>query len=328
MPTPVKVLTDADIDQLDLQTDDVLEAVGKGLLSQSQGTALAEPTISFEPLPEQGSLLSVVRGSDIGERLALIKTVGTFPGNSALGLPTNPGLVLLLNAETGQPMALLGASRLTTIRTAAVTALGAKLAARPDSHILGCIGSRGIALQAAEYIAQLFELSEIRIHSRNRQSVLDAAKTLGASLEATVEVCEDWESCLSGADIMIDGASHSRHETMFPLDVLKPGATLLAYGAYGSAVADTILKFDRIITDRWVDGGGGAFGPSIVAGHLTENGVDAMLGDVLAGQVCARTGPRDCMLVWQRGLAACDITLAQLALTQALAAGIGSSIDF
>ena len=239
----IRILTKSDIDQLCLSVDDVLDAARHGLIAQSDGQALAQPTVSFHPLPDKPNLHSVIRGSDTAAKLTLTKTVGTYAANPAIGLPANPGLAILSDAETGLPLTLIDAAPLTTIRTAAVAAIGALLAGRPDSKILGCIGSRGIALQAAVYIAGLFSLSEIRIHSRDLRSCQAAAETLRTSSRATVKICADWASCLLDADIMIDGASLGSHQTVFPSQVLVPGSTLVAYGAYASAAPETAEKF-------------------------------------------------------------------------------------
>ena len=327
MASNVAILTGADIARLDLSTEDILDAAQRGLMAQVDGRAIAEPTTTFRPLPDRDSTLSFIRGADIGQQLAMIKTVGTYPSNPAIGLPSNPGMAMLCDARTGQVIALIDAAPLTTLRTAAVAAIGAELAARPDSRILGCIGTRGIALQAATMIAELFALTEIRLHARDLTRAEKAATHLRGVSSAAVTVCGDWDSCLTGADILIDGASLPSDQDLFPLNSLAPGVTLLAYGGYASAHAQAANRFDRVVMDRWADGTSGAFGPSVAAGLLSRSDVSAYLGDVLAGRSTARTAPEQCILVWQRGLAACDITLAQVMITRADALGNLQTID-
>jgi ornithine cyclodeaminase len=328
MTHSLRILTKEDIDQLCLSVDDVLSAVRQGLIAHADGQALAEPTVSFQPLADRPNLQSVIRGADIAAKLTLTKAVGTYATNPARGLPANPGVAILSDAETGLPRTLIDAAPLTTIRAAAVAAIGAQIAGGPDSEVLGCIGTRGIALQAAIYIAQLFSLSEIRIHSRDPGSCRAAAETLRAASNATVKICADWTSCLQGADIMIDGASLGSHQTLFPGEVLAAGSTLVAYGAFASAAPETALRFDRLVMDRWVDGGSGAFGPAITDGHLTRDALDAVMGDILAKRARGRISPDECILVWQRGLAACDIALMGLMMDRAQQARLGQDVQF
>ena len=323
-------LSDTDIDALNLKTANVLAAVEQGLMAEASGTAISEATVSFRPMAEDQGLLSVVRGSLPAEDLALIKAVGTYPDNPVRALPANPGLAILLNAKTGMPRAILNAARLTTLRTAAVTAIAAKVAARPDSAILGCIGSRGIAAQAARYIAELFPLREIRVHSRDPERREQAAHRLTEETGVPAVPCADWRTCLAGADIMLEGASLTAHASLFPQEAIRPGSTVIAYGAYSSMPAEIVTQFDGIVMDRWVEGDrgeSGALGPSVAAGRLKKSDVQALLGDIIAGSKVVRTNDRERLLVWHRGVAACDIALAKLLLEAAAAKGLGQTFQ-
>ena len=313
MTSPVH-LSEKDVLELDLASAKILDSVEQGLLAHWKNEASSEDTITYKPLADQGNLLSIIRGTLKSANLAMIKTVGTFPDNPATGLPPNPGLLTLIDATTGIPKASIDAATITTLRTAAVTALGAKYLARKDSGILGCIGSRGIALQATRFIAEQFDLDEIRLYSPQEKNRNAAVATLAESTGSNIVACNSWKECLDDADIMIDGSSLTHNQELFPLSALNPGTTLILYGYYCAMPPGASSRFDRLIMDRWGHDNFGALGPLVANGEISSDNVDAMIGGVISGDQAGRQADEDCLVFWHRGIAACDIVLAQLLL--------------
>ena len=102
--------------------------------------------------------------------------------------------------------ALLDATAITDMRTGAMTALGAKYLARKDSKVLGHIGARGTAYWNVRLLDHLFDFDEIRVHSRRPESREAFGARLSRDLGKPVRVTDDWESCLSGADILVEAS--------------------------------------------------------------------------------------------------------------------------
>ncbi|MEM7547932.1 MAG: hypothetical protein AAF367_20595 [Pseudomonadota bacterium] len=324
----IRVLSERDMEALALSDAAIRAAVEAGLQAQAEGRALAEPTTIFKPTPGRDDLIAVIKGALRDEKLALVKTVGGFPGNDAMGLATNPGCLILMETETGQIVSLLPAAAITTQRTAMVTAIGAFHLARPDARVLASIGTRGVAAQAVRYIAGAFPLDEIRIHGRDAEAAARAAEALSRDLGVPVRTTSDWSSCLEGADIMIDGSALPGDAPLFPMEAVRPGTLVIAFGAYSAFPSDAADSFDRLVMDRWSADGRGALGPQTKAGRVTEDGLDALIGDVVSGRGRARTSGADRVLFVHRGVAACDLTLAQTYLAEAGARGIGAEIPF
>ncbi len=322
------VLSAADIAQLELAPDAVIGAVEAGLIAQASGDAVAAPTVSYLPDPARSGLHSAIRGALPGDNLAVLKAVGTYPDNAARGLTTNPGILILFASDTGLPIALLDASWLTTLRTAAVTASGIRALARPDARVLACIGTRGIAVEAVRLVAGMLALQEVRIHGRDPQTCRASAASLSSDLGVAVRATASWHECLDGADIMIEGASLDRHRTLFPLETIVEGTTLAAFGAFSSFPDGLPARIDRLIMDRWVDGDSGALGPHVARGQISEGSVDGYIGDVLAGQIAGRRDAGERILFWHRGVAACDILLAEAMIDAARKNGLGQTVPF
>ncbi|MEM7545182.1 MAG: hypothetical protein AAF367_06575 [Pseudomonadota bacterium] len=324
----ITVLSEADIAAIALPQDIIRTAVEAGLQAQSEGRALAEPTSVFNPVPGRDDLIAVIRGALPDQRLALVKTVGGFPGNAAKGRVTNPGCLTLIETETGQITGLLAAARITTERTAMVTAIGAHCLARHGARVLGVMGTGGIAVAAARYIAQAMPMSEIRLHGRDPARSADVASTLSAELGVPVITSPDWATCIGGADIVIDGTALPRDIPLFPAEAISAGALVIVFGAYSSLPVDIMDHTDRVVMDRWVADGRGALGPQISTGEVTEARLDALIGDVIGGRAAPRATDMDRIIFCHRGVAACDLALANAYLDVARERNLGTQILF
>lgn len=324
----ITVLSEAELAQIALSDEAIRAAVELGLRAQAEGRAIAEPTSVFNPVPGRDDLIAVIRGSLPDAGVALVKTVGGFSGNAAKGLATNPGCLTLIETETGQITGLLPAARITTERTAMVTAIGAARLARPGATVLGCIGTAGIGVQSLRYITRAIPLDEIRLHGRDAAITERAAAALAEELGVPVRATETWRACFEGADIMIDGTALPGDKALFPVEVMDPGALLICYGAYSSLPLSLTDRADRVVMDRWVPDGRGALGPHTTSGEMTEARLNAFIGDVISGAAPGRTNAEDRILFVHRGVAACDLALAQSYLSQAKAQGLGTSIAF
>jgi alanine dehydrogenase len=75
-----------------------------------------------------------------GDGLALLKWVTSFPGNSAKGLPVVRGEVLLSDAETGEELAVIECSSVTSLRTGAAAAVSAEVLALDEASSVGIVG--------------------------------------------------------------------------------------------------------------------------------------------------------------------------------------------
>lgn len=323
-------LSPDNLERLSLTPQDVLTAVRRGIEAHANGEGTAEPTLSFT-LPEDApGAIYTVRGTYHPSHMASVKVVGAFPDNRKNRLPPDTGLLTLFSLDTGEPAAILDASFITRWRTAAAVAIAGIHLGRSDSRVLACIGSRGIAPLAAKLMHDHFGFDEIRFHSRSH----DARKQVAASFsnENLIAVdAQSWEECITGADVVIDGAALTAHTPLFPSSAVGEGQTIVSYGAYSSLPVKLSDCLDRTFTDRWVDGDtglSGSVGPLIAFGRITQETINGYLGDCLTGTGSGRTSSGERILVWLRGLAECDVTLGQLLADTARSQGIGTELSY
>ena len=170
------------------------------------------------------------------------------------------GLLNLFDPATGQPVAIIDAAGLTDMRTGAVTALGAKYLARKDSRVLGHIGARGTAYWNVRLLDRLFGFDEIRVHSRRPVSRSKFAERLARDLGKPVIATEDWESCVRGADIVVEASRLVQPEPL-SRDRVDQARRICRSLRTMSAVELSLTDImDKIVVDDWGQCKAGQFG--------------------------------------------------------------------
>jgi ornithine cyclodeaminase len=187
-----------------------------------------------------------------GGKYFALKIASTFPGNTARGLATGNGMVLLASAETGEPAALLSdAGYLTDVRTAAVAALMARELGRTDRS-MGILGTGVQARLQATMHAAVLELKRLWIWGRSAARAEECARELRESLPGTEIVVAASPAEVAGQTRLIVTATASRAPLLSAFD-LQSGTLISAVGsdAVGKQElnAGILRGADRILVD-------------------------------------------------------------------------------
>ena len=218
------------------------------------------------------------------------------------------------------------------MRTGAITALGAKHLARKDSKVLGHIGARGTAYWNVRLLDRLFDFDEIRVHSRRLESRRAFAERLARDLDKPVIATDDWESCIRGADIVVEASRLPEPQPLLLTSWIKPGALVIPYGTM-SAVEITLTDImTKIVVDDWGQCRKGlpfgALRRHVDEGKLNEDNLYAELGQIVAGLKPGRESDAETNLFWHRGLSLSDIALGCAMLDKAKRVGLGQTLRF
>lgn len=218
-------------------------------------------------------------GADTAGAYMGIKAVTVFPGNVAEGKPAVYGTYVLLDGQSGLPLAVMDATRLTTWRTGAASALAARRLARPDAHRMAMIGAGALAPMLIRAHASVRPLREVVIWNRSRPRAEALAREL-ADTRLSISVTDDLETAVRNADIVSTATLST--EPLVRRAWLKPGAHVDCVGAFKANMRETdddLVRSARI----FVDTRAGAFGE---AGDILlpiKDGVidkSAVLGDL------------------------------------------------
>ena len=320
------------VESLALTDDEILAAVEGGLRAQGLGETVVEPRVHLVPETSAKGHFNVLRGVVHPLGVAGVKVVGDFVDNWTLDLPSELAVLNLFDPQTGAPRAILDASKLTDMRTGAMTALGAKHLARKGSRVLGHIGARGTAYWNVRLLDRLFGFDEIRVHSKRAESRHAFAERLARDLGKAVVATDDWESCVRDADIVVEASRLPEPAPMLRTEWIKRGALVVPYGTM-SAVEITLTDImDKIVVDDWGQCKKGlpfgALRRHVDEGKLDENNLYAELGQIVAGLKPGREHDSETNLFWHRGLSLSDIALGCAMLEKAKRLGIGQTLPF
>jgi len=320
-----------DVQALAMTDAEIICAVEQGLRAQGLGEAVIEPRMHLVPEKDYPGHFNVLRGYIRPLGLAGVKVVGDFYRNYERGLPSELALLNLMDPKTGVPIAIIDASDITDMRTGAVTALGAKHLARKDSKVLGHIGARGTSYWNVRLLDSIFHFDEIRVHSRRPESRNAFAAELEKHLKKKITVTTDWESCVRGADIVVEASRLEKPEPLLKTAWIKKGACVIPYGTMSAVELSLAGIMDKFVMDDWGQAKAGPFGAlraHVDAGLLSEKNLHAELGQIVAGLKPGREREDETNLFWHRGLSLSDIALGAAMLDKARRLGIGQTLRY
>jgi ornithine cyclodeaminase/alanine dehydrogenase-like protein (mu-crystallin family) len=267
-------------------------------------------------------------GSEEDKAAYGLKTICITPGNPADGLDTHQGIVLLSSGRTGEPQAVLNASAVTEIRTAAVSIVATDLLARPDADVLAVIGT---GVQGRAHVLALSatrKLSEIRLTGRDPARTGQAAAVLSELIGGRVQPCATVAEAVAGAGIVVTATSSA--QPVLRGEWLEPGMHINAVGAClpttreldSAAMAAGVLFADSRASllaesgDYLMAASDGVVGPA----HIR-----AELGEILTGSAQGRANDSEITIFESLGLAIEDLAAGALAYRKAATGGNGGT---
>jgi ornithine cyclodeaminase/alanine dehydrogenase-like protein (mu-crystallin family) len=321
---------------------EVLAALPLGACAQAMAAVLTErarggtymPLRSVMMAPGAAGLFGLMpswRGPRADQAAAFaLKAVCVMPGNPARGLDAHQGLVALFDGETGVPTAILDASAITEVRTAAVTAVATGLLARHDARTMAVLGAGTQARAHLRALAHVRAFEEVRVYAPTRehaQALVDSVRVGRARLS----VAGSAEEAVRGADVVVTATS--AREPVLRYAWLKPGAHVNAVGAStpqareldtATVAASALFCDSRESLRHEALEFQLAISEGLIAG---EEHVRGELGDVLAGTVPGRRDDEELTLFRSLGLAVEDLAAAELAVAVATERGIGTRVE-
>jgi alanine dehydrogenase len=311
---------------------EAVEVMADALRALSEGSAVL-PLRSMLSAPGDRGLLCLMPSFLAAPPSIGLKAFTHFPHAPGTDSPSHPGAVLLFDGETGSALALLEASSITEIRTAAVSALATRLLARPDSHRLAILGA---GTQAAAHLAAIplvRPISEIRIWDRRpeRSAQLAARATAAGTGAGTIRSVPTIADAVREADIICTTTGAT--EPILLGASVRPGTHINAVGAAipGHRELDAaVVARSRLYVDRRasIEAEADDYRIPLQEGRIPSGHIRGELGELLLGQVEGRTTPDDVTLFKSVGIAVEDLAAARHIVTRAVAGGRGTWVEF
>jgi alanine dehydrogenase len=328
----VRFLSAEDVERLAPDAAETIAAVEEVVRAQGNGEVVLEPRVHLEPGRAFRGHWNVLRAFVAPLGVAGVKVVGDFVDNYERGLPSELGLLTLYDPETGAPTAIVDAADLTDRRTGALTAVGAKYLARPDSRVLGHVGARGTAFWNVVLLDSLFDFAEIRVTSRRAESREAFGRALESRLEKPVRVVATVQEAVDGADVVVEATRLEKPEPILRTAWLAEGSFVVPYGTMSAVELDLLSVMSKVVVDDWEQckpgGRFGALRTHVDQGLLTEDTLHAEIGDVVVGRKPGRERDDERILFWHRGLATCDVALGALLVRRAVERDVGTVLRY
>lgn len=322
------ILSAQDVRDL-LPVDRCVPLMRDTLVALAEGHAV-QPLRAVMRSPANNGALGVMPGWLPAIGMMGLKDVSVFRGNRAVGLESHIGVVLLHETAHGQLVAIVDASEITAIRTAAVSGVATQALAAPDAGDLALLGS---GTQAETHLAAMRAvrpLRRVRVWSRSAERAAAFATRMAARHALTVEVMPSARDAVYGADLICTVTS--ARTPILDGVWLAPGAHINAVGSSvpfareldTAAVVISRLFVDR--TDSTIHEAGDYLMP-LQERAITPDHIVGELGDVLRGTLAGRTSAAEITLFKSLGLAVQDIAAAHFVYEQARSAGRGIAVD-
>lgn len=254
-----------------------------------------------------------------------VKVVSVYDGNRERGLPAVLGVVLVLDAHTGAPRALLDGATLTELRTGAGGGLAAELLARKDARVVGLFGASVQARAQLAAVLAVRAIAEVRVLSRSESSALRFADGVSRWPDAPrVIVARSPREVVTGADIVITATSSGA--PVFDGRDLAPGVHVTAVGAHTATTREVdevaVRRASKIVVDAR-EAAGAEAGDLLLA----DAPIYAELGEIVNGHRPGRETADEITLFKSVGIAAQDAAAAGAALAEAEARGLGTVVE-
>lgn len=307
---------------------DYLDAVESAFRLSKQGRAPSPPPMHIAGVAggfhAKGAALMGAR------HVVALKFNGNFPGNPQKGLPTIQGVVLLCDAETGALFAIVDSIEITLRRTAAASALAARLLARPDSRTLSVCGCGDQAR------AQAVAMAGVLAFERGLAWDIDAEKAAAYAAEMTrtlgvpFEAVPDLRQASRAGDAIVT-CTTARAPFLDVADV-SPGAFIAAVGADSpdkSEIAPALMAKAKVVVDVLDQClAMGDLRHAVQAGAMSADKVHADLGEIVLGAKPGRADPNEIIVFDSTGTAIQDVASVALVYERAVQAGVGTVFAF
>jgi ornithine cyclodeaminase/alanine dehydrogenase-like protein (mu-crystallin family) len=320
----ILVLNQQEVEQL-LDMRGCIEAMAEALASLARGEVHVPLRAVVRP-PREDTFIGLMpahRGG--GAPLYSLKTVCVFPDNPKRGLDAHQGTVTLFDGESGETRAVMNASAITAIRTAAVSAVATRLLAREDAHELGILGAGVQARSHVEALRLVRDFDRVRIFSPTGAHAAALAAEVGAEAVSTAE------EAVRGADVVVTATNSV--DPVLRREWLATGAHVNVVGGRPptmreldiATVADSAFYVDR---RESAENEAYDYRDALEAGAIGRDHIKGEIGEVLIGAAPGRTSPDELTVFRSLGLAVEDLAAAEYVVQRARKSGVGVEVAF
>ena len=314
-----------------LPMPECIEVMQDALSALARGEAEQPLRTIFKPENVRGVLAMMPSFRRSTTSLFGLKAICVFPDNAAIGKDAHQGGVLLFSGETGELLALVNASAITAIRTAAVSAVATRALAREDASELTIIGA---GVQAHSHLAAMAcvrSIKRARIVARRFEKAQAFANEMQPKFEFPIEANRSAEEGVTGADLVVTATT--AREPVVKRQWIQAGAHINAIGTFSPKAREldtATMREATLFVDRRESAlnEAGDYLLAAAEGAISREHIRAELGEVLIGSHSGRTSENEITVFKSLGLAIEDLAAAEYVYRKANQQSDGAWVDF
>lgn len=323
----LRVLSNQDIRRA-LPMHQAIETMKRAFAQLSTGQA-DMPLRAVLDVPRHNGVTLVMPGYLAADDQMAVKVVSVFNDNPTTGLPLIHALVVVVDATTGAPAAVLDGTYLTALRTGAASGAATDLLARQDARTAAVFGAGVQGRTQLEAVCTARPIKEAWIYDLATERADAYAAEMSGRLSISIRVAKSPAEAVHGADVICTATTASK--PVFQDKHVQPGTHINAVGAYTPKMQEippeTVLRAKVVIDHR--ESSMAEAGDLLIPlgqGLMTEGHIYAELGDIAAGTKPGRTSPEEITFFKSVGVAVQDVAAAGAVLVAAQRLGLGTEV--
>jgi ornithine cyclodeaminase/alanine dehydrogenase-like protein (mu-crystallin family) len=325
----IRILSQEDVRQA-LPMRQAIEVMKGAFAQLSSGQADVPLRTALDVPGHNGVTLfmpAYLSADDQAAPLIAVKIVSVFNDNPAKGLPLIHALVVVVDATTGAPAAVMDGTYLTALRTGAASGAATDLLARPDARVVAVFGAGTQGRTQLEAVCAVRSIEAAWVHDVAPEQASAYAAEMGQRLSLPVNVARTPAEALGQADVICTATTSS--SPVFNDADIRPGTHINAVGAYTPEMQEipieTVLRA-RVVIDHHESSLAEA-GDLLIPlrqGRMTEGHIYAELGEIASGRKAGRETRAEITLFKSVGVAVQDVAAAGAVLEAAQRLGLGT----
>jgi alanine dehydrogenase len=327
----LRILSGADVRQA-VTMAEVIQAVKEAYAQLSAGQAVV-PLRTPVPVAKRGAVTLFMPAYLAGSDAMGAKIVSVFPGNLERGLPLIHAVVVVVDAQTGQPTAVMDGTYLTALRTGAASGVATDLLARPDARVAAIFGAGVQARTQLEAVCTVRSIEKVWVYdpvAERAAAYVQEMQGRGDPIPSKLAAAASAAQAVRDADVICTATTSST--PVFDDADLKPGVHINGVGSYTPEMqevpAKTVVRAKVVVDSESASlkEAGDLIIP-LNRGLLTESDIHGEIGQVAAGQIPGREGDSEITFFKSVGVAVQDVATAELILRRAADLGLGVEVD-
>lgn len=327
----LRILSSGDVRKA-ITMAEAIQAVKNAYIQLSAGQAVV-PLRTPVPVDRRGGVTLFMPAYLAESDSMAAKIVSVFPGNLERDLPTIHAVVVVVDAETGQPRAIMDGTYLTALRTGAASGVATDLLARPDAHVVAIFGAGAQGRTQLEAVCAVRAVDKVWVLDANSQAAeryVEEMQGRGQPIPADFSTATSPAEALREADIICTATTSM--QPVFEDADLKPGTHINGIGSYTPQMqevpAETVARARVVVDSRSAAlAEAGDLLIPLQRGLIAAGGIHGEIGEVAAGIIPGRQSPEEITFFKSVGVAVQDVAVAGTIMRRAVELNLGLEVE-